>query len=94
MPKPCRCLTDQAMPGMKAVIEDVIASLPPAQLADSPVYRARLDICLACPELADGTCRLCGCFVEVRAAQKKNQCPHVPGYWGPQKGDSTYVNTP
>ena len=44
-------------------------------------YQARLALCQDCPELLSGTCRLCGCYVETRAAKKNQQCPMVPPRW-------------
>ena len=44
-------------------------------------YRRRLDCCRRCEQLSQGLCRLCGCFVEARAAGKNAFCPHVPGCW-------------
>ena len=34
------------------------------------------DINKECERLADGMCRGCGCFVEMRAAVAKNACPY------------------
>lgn len=43
---------------------------------DSQIYNERLEICKDCDLLADGMCRACGCFVELRAAIGKNSCPY------------------
>lgn len=40
------------------------------------VYDERLSVCKNCDLLADGMCRACGCFVELRAAVGKNCCPY------------------
>lgn len=40
------------------------------------VYEERLNICKECDYLNEGTCQACGCFVELRAAVKKNKCPY------------------
>lgn len=45
------------------------------------VYEDRLALCASCPKLLDGMCRLCGCFVELRAAQKNQKCPDIPSKW-------------
>ena len=39
------------------------------------VYEERLAACLACDALVGGTCKHCGCYVEMRAAAKKMRCP-------------------
>lgn len=40
------------------------------------IYEERLALCKECELLADGMCRACGCFVELRAAMRKNACPY------------------
>lgn len=45
------------------------------------VYEKRLAFCASCEKLMDGMCRLCGCFVELRAAQKNQKCPDIPTKW-------------
>ena len=44
-------------------------------------YQERLDICRTCDHLMNGMCRVCGCFVEMRAVMKKNSCPGIPSRW-------------
>ncbi len=44
-------------------------------------YEERLAQCKSCDNLLDGMCRLCGCYVELRAAVKKNSCPATPKRW-------------
>ena len=44
-------------------------------------YKSRLDICKQCDNLVNGMCKICGCFVEVRAAVKNNYCPNIEKYW-------------
>ena len=39
------------------------------------IYEERLTLCKECDLLADGMCRACGCFVELRAALNKNATP-------------------
>lgn len=72
------------MPSEKAlaeIIRDRIASMPEEQRADDGTIAARLTVCRACDHLMNGTCALCGCYVELRAAKKKQTCPDVPGRW-------------
>ena len=47
--------------------------------ADGALYEERLNVCKECKYLADGMCRACGCFVELRAAIKTNVCSY--GKW-------------
>ena len=44
-------------------------------------YARRLDCCRACDNLMSGMCRICGCYVELRAVMKKNICPMVHPKW-------------
>lgn len=45
------------------------------------VYEVRLSLCASCEKLIEGMCRYCGCFVELRAAQKIQKCPDIPAKW-------------
>lgn len=45
------------------------------------VYQERLSICVQCEFLRNGICRLCGCFVALRAAPKCNYCADTPAKW-------------
>lgn len=48
-------------------------------------FEKRLAICKECSHLVSGTCLKCGCYVELRAAIKKNHCADTPRRWQ-QKG--------
>ena len=62
-------------------IYDYIARISPDDKVDEQIYEKRLAICQNCDFLANGFCRLCGCFVEMRAAMKIRSCPRVPPRW-------------
>lgn len=47
-------------------------------------YESRLALCRRCEKLMNGMCRLCGCFVELRAVQKVRKCPDIPAKWKEQ----------
>ena len=55
--------------------------MPEEQRAEEAVFSSRLAACKACDNLLNGTCALCGCYVELRAAKRVQQCPDVPGKW-------------
>lgn len=38
-------------------------------------YERRLSVCRQCEKLFAGTCGVCGCYVELRAAAKVSHCP-------------------
>lgn len=78
-----RCLIgdipDQA--SLAELIRERIALLPEEQRADEALMVSRLDACRACDHLNSGTCALCGCYVELRAAKRHMRCPDVPARW-------------
>lgn len=80
--QPCRCLLADFWPDMHQSIAEYIALLDDDQKTPTALYKARLAKCLACEHLRDGTCTLCGCYVESRAAKRQLKCPDVPPRWG------------
>lgn len=81
--KPCRCLLFEAgQADMARSVAEYVASLDESIRTPEEDYRARLSLCQECPELMNGTCRLCGCYVETRAAKRVQGCPMVPPRWG------------
>ena len=95
MSKPCRCLLDTTQPDLKAIVQDYLSTLLPEDRTEEPVYRERLQACLACTELDSGTCRLCGCYVEARAGKRNQHCPRIPDQWNfASKGDFPMSLTP
>ncbi len=66
---------------MARVIAEYVAALDEAIRTPEADYRARLAICEGCDQLLNGTCRLCGCYVETRAAKRGQSCPMVPARW-------------
>ena len=49
---------------------------------DQQIYEKRLNICSTCDRLMNGMCRLCGCFVELRAVQKVRKMSGSAGKMG------------
>lgn len=49
--------------------------------AEEKLYRKRLSACKGCDNLIEGICRICGCFVEYRAAIKIKSCPDHKPRW-------------
>jgi len=45
------------------------------------IYEKRLLLCGQCEFLRNGICRLCGCFVALRAAKKFHYCADTPARW-------------
>lgn len=74
----CRkCLTrDMDQSAYFENLHSYIANLDEDIKAPGPLYEKRLSLCKQCDLLWDGMCRGCGCFVELRAVIKKNNCPY------------------
>jgi len=56
-------------------IQEYVEGLDIDHKAEDSLYRNRLSVCKECDMLLSGMCRSCGCYVEMRAALKKNVCP-------------------
>lgn len=62
-------------------LEQYIARIDNDLKADSLLYEERLSKCSNCNNLISGMCTKCGCYVELRAVIKNNNCPDVPQKW-------------
>ena len=79
-----KCLLEE-MTDMGKVFEDLrkyIDRIDQDLKVEEPVYRERLEKCRNCDQLISGMCRICGCYVELRAVMRKNACPKVHPIWG------------
>lgn len=63
------------------IVQEVLSNMEPHLKAEEAVYESRLEICKKCENLQSGMCKLCGCYVEVRAARKDQRCPAVQARW-------------
>lgn len=83
MKRPCRCLIgetpDEAE--LAEIIRERIETLPEEERTPDREYAFRLSKCRTCSHLQRGTCAMCGCYVEIRAARKNQRCPDVPVKW-------------
>ncbi len=66
-------------------LEAYIAALDEADRVSQEIYERRLSLCNSCEHLTDGMCRLCGCYVELRAALRVRKCPGLPCRWPAQR---------
>ena len=55
-------------------LREYIANLDKDIRASESLYEQRLAVCGECGLLLEGMCRICGCYVELRAAVGKNNC--------------------
>ncbi len=82
--RPCvKCLI-RDLPDEKElarVIRERIEQIDEDDRAPEEEYLRRLDACGECLKLNRGTCALCGCYVEIRAARRRMHCPDVPAKW-------------
>ena len=58
-----------------------IAGLPEEDKVSGDEYERRLSECQKCDQLLNGMCRVCGCFVEMRAAIAVRHCPGAGKRW-------------
>lgn len=58
-----------------------IANIPEEDRAPGEEYERRLSECRQCGNLLNGMCRICGCFVEMRAAVAVRHCPGTDKRW-------------
>lgn len=80
-----RCLLAEIdVDGLYKKVSELIELMPEDVKASPELYQKRLDICRRCQSLENGICRECGCFVELRAASRKNYCPSAYKYWAAQ----------
>ncbi len=79
----CRkCLLEQtSLEEYAESLKTYIENLNEEDRVDQALYEERLKQCASCPNLFSGMCRLCGCFVELRAALKVRKCPDLPRRW-------------
>lgn len=85
---PCRrCLLEDMTTEKKlyVTVREYLDAVPQNVKTPDAVYRSRLDACRRCQNLQNGMCRLCGCFVEMRAVKDANTCPDTPPHWRVEK---------
>ena len=75
-----KCLLYESAEGDILIdIKEKIAKLPESDKVSETEYQNRLEFCKICDNLISGVCMKCGCYVEFRAAFKKQKCPDVKG---------------
>lgn len=62
-------------------MKEYISAIDDYIKTSSKEYERRLNLCRNCECLINGICKICGCFVEIRAAVNKNYCPNKNKYW-------------
>ena len=73
-----KCLLYESAEGdILSDIKEKISKLPDDDKVSEEEYEKRLSFCKDCDNLISGVCMKCGCYVEFRAAFKKQKCPDV-----------------
>ena len=62
-------------------IRRTVEQMDPDVRVGEDKYRHRLEQCRQCEKLLAGMCLVCGCFVEIRAANKHSYCPGEGHFW-------------
>lgn len=77
-----KCLLDKVMSEAEYIhMKEYIGAIDNHIRTDEHEYKRRLELCTNCEKLINGMCKSCGCYVEIRAAVKKNYCPDVEKFW-------------
>ncbi len=74
---PCRRCLFEGVDREQVVktIETYLEALPDGERTPDALYQERLAVCETCPNLSNGLCSLCGCFVLYRAGKTASGCP-------------------
>jgi hypothetical protein len=77
-----RCLVyEMAEASQYQTMYDYIKNLDEGVKTSEEVYQERLKTCKQCDNLLAGMCRICGCYVELRAAIQTKSCPAPAARW-------------
>lgn len=71
-----RCLQhDMPEAQLAKYLDDYVSQLPADIRVSAEEFARRVSICAECEHLFKYTCRLCGCYAQVRASKRMNRCP-------------------
>lgn len=62
--------------GLEEYLLRYLAQLTPEEQAEDVTYARRLACCGKCTWYGEHMCRACGCYVQLRAAVKEQNCPY------------------
>ena len=62
--------------GLEEYLLRYLAQLTPEELAEDVTYARRLACCGQCTWYSEHMCRACGCYVQLSAAVKGQNCPY------------------
>ena len=73
---------------------EYIQHLPAEDKVPDEEYERRLSLCKECDSLLQGMCRICGCYVEMRAVMRVRGCPQTPSRWQAYSIEETELKEP
>lgn len=76
-----RCLQEALAIDYHGRIASYLEHIDADVKCNQELYRIRLAACNACGNHISGICRICGCFVEMRAAVATRTCPDIKPKW-------------
>ena len=89
----CRkCLLRELQTKEYLSVRDYVARLPLEDKVSDEIYEKRLSVCRECDYLVQGTCQMCGCYVEMRAAMRVRKCAAFPAKWQAEPLDDDEMN--
>lgn len=78
----CRkCMIPDFVEDKEGFLRKWLEQMPEEERISDELYDQRLRICNSCEYLCNGMCRLCGCFIVIRAAGRRSYCPAVTSKW-------------
>lgn len=78
----CNCKWDLPREKYEALVRHHINQLDESLRVSEAVWKERVRLCDRCEYQQNKMCRMCGCFVEVRASRRNMSCPLIPPVWG------------
>lgn len=78
----CNCRKMELAPEeYRTIMDRHIRHIDESLRTPEAIYQKRLELCNTCPYQQNKMCRMCGCFVEIRASRKNMYCPLIPPAW-------------
>ncbi len=77
--------------GLREYLDGYAASLPLEIRTPEAEYKRRLSLCEECERRIQYTCTLCGCYIQARAAKKRQKCPipYAPRWSAAEEAEET-----
>lgn len=76
-----KCMIPDFVDDKDRFVSTYLNQILPEDRIEDETYDCRLETCRKCDFFLNGICRLCGCFVVLRAAVKGQYCPSHTDKW-------------